>query len=144
MGVPRKPIEPPSPEQAAFLEQAIEQYGKATYNFAYRLTHNEADARDLTSAWPGVDLLPAGTERFWISGGHGSRGAVGVSVGRAGVGARGGLNCGDHGHAQQLVEGEQGPYFLLEARLVTRAQDVTIQEGVAQGEVGGLDLPARA
>ena len=30
------------------MEQAIEQYGKATYNFAYRLTHNEADARDLT------------------------------------------------------------------------------------------------
>src|SRR5579884_848550 len=48
MGVPRKPVEPPSPEQAAFLEAAIEQYGKATYNFAYRLTHNEADARDLT------------------------------------------------------------------------------------------------
>ena len=48
MGVPRKPIEPPTPQQAAFLEQAIEQYGKATYNFALRLTHNEADARDLT------------------------------------------------------------------------------------------------
>ncbi|HEY8314468.1 MAG TPA: sigma-70 family RNA polymerase sigma factor [Candidatus Baltobacteraceae bacterium] len=48
MGVPRKPIEPPTPEQAAFLERAVEQYGKATYNFAYRLTRNEADARDLT------------------------------------------------------------------------------------------------
>ncbi len=48
MGVPRKPIEPPTPEQAAFLEQAILRYGKATYNFAYRLTHNEADAADLT------------------------------------------------------------------------------------------------
>lgn len=48
MGVPRKPIEPPTPEQAAFLERAIEQYGTATYNFAYRLTRNEADARDLT------------------------------------------------------------------------------------------------
>ncbi|HTA55853.1 MAG TPA: sigma-70 family RNA polymerase sigma factor [Candidatus Acidoferrales bacterium] len=35
-------------EQQAFLERAIEQYGKATYNFAYRLTQNEADARDLT------------------------------------------------------------------------------------------------
>jgi RNA polymerase sigma-70 factor, ECF subfamily len=35
-------------EQQAFLERAIEQYGKATYNFAYRLTHNEADASDLT------------------------------------------------------------------------------------------------
>lgn len=48
MGVPRKPIEPPTPEATAFLERAIEQYGKATYNFAYRLTGNEADARDLT------------------------------------------------------------------------------------------------
>jgi RNA polymerase sigma-70 factor, ECF subfamily len=35
-------------EQQAFLEHAIEQYGKATYNFAYRLTRNEADASDLT------------------------------------------------------------------------------------------------
>src|SRR5579862_6468093 len=34
-------------EQQAFLERAIEQYGKATYNFAYRLTGNEADASDL-------------------------------------------------------------------------------------------------
>lgn len=35
-------------EQKAFLERAIEQYGKATYNFAYRLTGNTADASDLT------------------------------------------------------------------------------------------------
>lgn len=48
MGASRKESEPPSPEQAAFLERAIEEYGKATYNFAYRLTRNEADARDLT------------------------------------------------------------------------------------------------
>ena len=48
MGASRKPLEPPSAEQAAFLERAIEEYGKATYNFAYRLTRNEADARDLT------------------------------------------------------------------------------------------------
>ena len=48
MGATRKPLEPPTPEQTAFLERAIEQYGKATYNFAYRLTRNEADARDLT------------------------------------------------------------------------------------------------
>ncbi|MDQ2680573.1 MAG: sigma-70 family RNA polymerase sigma factor [Candidatus Eremiobacteraeota bacterium] len=44
----RKPAEPPTAEQAAFLEKAIEQYGKATYNFAFRLTRNEADARDLS------------------------------------------------------------------------------------------------
>lgn len=48
MSAPRKPFEQPSPEQTAFLERAIEQYGKATYNYALRLTHNEADARDLT------------------------------------------------------------------------------------------------
>lgn len=35
-------------EQQAFLERAVEQYGKATYNFAYRLTGNTADASDLT------------------------------------------------------------------------------------------------
>ncbi len=35
-------------EQQLFLERAIEQYGKATYNFAYRLTGNDADASDLT------------------------------------------------------------------------------------------------
>ena len=48
MGATRTPIEPPSPEQSAFLERAMTQYGKATYNFAFRLTGNEADARDLT------------------------------------------------------------------------------------------------
>ena len=47
MGVPRKPPEPPSDEATAFLEAAVERYGKATYNFAYRLAGNEADARDL-------------------------------------------------------------------------------------------------
>lgn len=35
-------------EQRAFLEHAMERYGKATYNFAYRLTRNESDASDLT------------------------------------------------------------------------------------------------
>jgi RNA polymerase sigma-70 factor (ECF subfamily) len=35
-------------EQRAFLEHAMERYGKETYNFAYRLTRNEPDARDLT------------------------------------------------------------------------------------------------
>ena len=48
MGAPRAPLEPPTPEQTAFLERAMSQYGKATYNFALRLTGNEADARDLT------------------------------------------------------------------------------------------------
>jgi len=48
MAAPRKPFEAPTPEQSAFLERAIEQYGKATYSYALRLTHNEADARDLS------------------------------------------------------------------------------------------------
>lgn len=48
MAAPRKPLEAATPEQTAFLERAVEQYGKATYNFAFRLTRNEADARDLT------------------------------------------------------------------------------------------------
>jgi RNA polymerase sigma-70 factor (ECF subfamily) len=48
MGAPRIPLEPPGPEQKAFLERAMQQYGKATYNFAFRLTGNESDARDLT------------------------------------------------------------------------------------------------
>ena len=48
MAAPRKPFEPPTQEQADFLQRTIEQFGKATYNFALRLTQNEADARDLT------------------------------------------------------------------------------------------------
>jgi RNA polymerase sigma-70 factor (ECF subfamily) len=48
MGTPGKPSELQAAEASAFLEQAMDQYGKATYNFAYRLTGNEADARDLT------------------------------------------------------------------------------------------------
>jgi RNA polymerase sigma-70 factor, ECF subfamily len=48
MAPPRKAFEAPTREQTQFLERAIEQYGKATYNFALRLTHNDADARDLT------------------------------------------------------------------------------------------------
>lgn len=39
---------PPTPEQVAFVERAMEQFGRQTYNYAYRLTGNEADARDLT------------------------------------------------------------------------------------------------
>ncbi|HEY1653628.1 MAG TPA: sigma-70 family RNA polymerase sigma factor [Candidatus Tumulicola sp.] len=48
MAASPEPADRPSPEQTAFLERAVEQYGKAAYNFAYRLTRNEADARDLT------------------------------------------------------------------------------------------------
>src|ERR1700727_2848033 len=48
MGVPRKPLDSPTAAASAFLETAMTQYGKATYNFAYRLTGNEADARDLS------------------------------------------------------------------------------------------------
>ncbi|TAM72676.1 sigma-70 family RNA polymerase sigma factor [bacterium] len=44
----RKPLEPATPEQREFLERAMTEYGRAAYNFAYRLTGNEPDARDLT------------------------------------------------------------------------------------------------
>jgi RNA polymerase sigma-70 factor (ECF subfamily) len=66
------PLQNPAPDQAAFLERAIEQHGKATYNFAYRLTCNEADARDLTQeafvrvykAWQ--SFKPGTSFRSWI------------------------------------------------------------------------------
>src|SRR5579859_6982401 len=45
---PRSPITAPTPEQIAFVEHAMATYGRQTYNFAYRLTGNESDARDLT------------------------------------------------------------------------------------------------
>jgi RNA polymerase sigma-70 factor (ECF subfamily) len=48
MAVPKTAPDLPQTDQTAFLERAMGQYGKATYNFAYRLTGNEADARDLT------------------------------------------------------------------------------------------------
>jgi RNA polymerase sigma-70 factor (ECF subfamily) len=48
LAAPRKPDEATTPEQVAFLESAVAQYGKAAYNFAFRLTRNETDARDLT------------------------------------------------------------------------------------------------
>ena len=59
-------------EQTAFLERAINDYGKATYNYAYRLTQNEADARDLTQeafirvyrAWR--SFKPGTSFRSWI------------------------------------------------------------------------------
>lgn len=59
-------------EQQAFLERAIEQYGKATYNFAYRLTRSDADASDLTQeafirvfrAWQ--RFTPGSSFRSWI------------------------------------------------------------------------------
>src|ERR1700719_3248587 len=47
MAVPKTAPELPVADQTAFLERAMGQYGKATYNFAYRLTGNENDARDL-------------------------------------------------------------------------------------------------
>lgn len=45
---PAEPTGSAAPEREAFLERAIREYGKATYNFAFRLTGNEADAGDLT------------------------------------------------------------------------------------------------
>jgi RNA polymerase sigma-70 factor (ECF subfamily) len=48
MAASRNALDGPSAEQNAFLERAMTEYGKATYNFAFRLTGNETDARDLT------------------------------------------------------------------------------------------------
>jgi RNA polymerase sigma-70 factor (ECF subfamily) len=45
---PRSPITAPTPEQTEFVEHAMATYGRQTYNYAYRLTGNESDARDLT------------------------------------------------------------------------------------------------
>jgi len=42
------PAPTPSPEQIAFVEEAMAKFGRQTYNYSYRLTGNEADARDLT------------------------------------------------------------------------------------------------
>jgi len=39
---------PPTPEQIAFVEQAMANYGRQTYNYAYRLVGNGPDAHDLT------------------------------------------------------------------------------------------------
>jgi RNA polymerase sigma-70 factor (ECF subfamily) len=72
MAAPRKSAALPTSEQTAFLERAVEQYGKAAYNFAYRLTRNEADARDLTQeafirvhrAWR--SFKPGTSFRSWI------------------------------------------------------------------------------
>lgn len=72
MGSPRPPPGSGDAEQTAFLERAIDEYGKATYNFAYRLTENEADARDLTQeafirvfrAWRSFE--PGTSFRSWI------------------------------------------------------------------------------
>jgi RNA polymerase sigma-70 factor, ECF subfamily len=44
----RAPAAAATPEQIAFVERAMELYGRQTYNYAYRLTGNEPDARDLT------------------------------------------------------------------------------------------------
>lgn len=67
-----EPIPSTESEQTAFLERAVAEYGKATYNFAYRLTQNDADARDLTQdafirvykAWR--SFKPGTSFRSWI------------------------------------------------------------------------------
>ncbi|MDQ2818578.1 MAG: sigma-70 family RNA polymerase sigma factor [Candidatus Eremiobacteraeota bacterium] len=44
----RTPVAPPTPEQIAFVERAMAQYGRQAYSYSYRLTNNESDARDIT------------------------------------------------------------------------------------------------
>jgi hypothetical protein len=60
----------------------------------------------------------------------------GGEAGPVRVGARAGLDGGDHGYAQQLVEGERGPGFLFQAGPVTRAQHMAIEQDVPQRECG--------
>jgi hypothetical protein len=66
----------------------------------------------------------------------------GGEAGPVGVGAGAGFDGVDHGRAQQLVDREQRPGFLFQSGAITRAQDVPGKHGVAQGEVGGFDLPS--
>ncbi|MBC5825818.1 MAG: sigma-70 family RNA polymerase sigma factor [Candidatus Eremiobacteraeota bacterium] len=47
-GRARGPASAPTPEQSEFVERAITQFGRQAYNYAYRLTNNESDARDIT------------------------------------------------------------------------------------------------
>jgi len=63
---------PPTPEQIAFVEQAMANYGRQTYNYAYRLVGNGPDAHDLTQeafirvfrAWQ--SFRPGTSFRSWI------------------------------------------------------------------------------
>src|SRR6185437_14815410 len=63
-------------------------------------------------------------------------------AGAVGVGAGDGLGGECHLAADGLVEGEQGPDFLVQPGGVLRAQDPAVQQGVAQREVGDLVFPA--
>lgn len=53
-----------------------------------------------------------------------------------------GLDGLDHGDAQQLIERQQRPDLLFDSGAVSGAQDRSGEQGVAQCEVSGLDLPA--
>ena len=63
-------------------------------------------------------------------------------AGAVGVGAGDGLGGECHLAADGLVEGEQGPDFLVQPGGIARAQDPAVQQGVAQREVGDLVFPA--
>ena len=43
-----RPAAEPTPEQSAFVEEAMQRYGRLAFSYAYRLAGNEPDARDLT------------------------------------------------------------------------------------------------
>lgn len=52
------------------------------------------------------------------------------------------LDRGDHGHPEQLVDGQQCPDLLLESGSILGAQHVPVEHGVPQRQIGDLDLPA--
>ncbi len=93
-----------------------------------------ADDAGQVSRAVGADA--AGRGQFLAGGFQG-----GGEAGPVGVGAGLGLHGGDHRHAQQLVKGEQGPQFLLDAGPVPRAQHAAAQQGVPQGQERGLSAP---
>ena len=66
----------------------------------------------------------------------------GGEAGPVRVGAGAGFDGGDHGSAQRLVDGEQGPQFLFEPGRIGRAQHAVFGEGVVQRQVGDLVFPA--
>src|ERR1019366_1397495 len=65
-------------------------------------------------------------------------------AGAVGAGARdGGDGVGDR-EPQRLAAGQQRPHLLLQPGRVARAEHLAVQQGVAQGQVGGLVLSGKA
>jgi hypothetical protein len=97
------------------------------------------------SRWAKSSLLSSAFGAGWLGSSALAIDSAAITgiAGPVGVGPGDGLDgVGDCG-PQCLVEGEEGPGFLLQPGGVAGAQDPALQEGVAQREVGDLVLPAR-